>query len=43
MVDEPIESHQSQELAKRIMQYISEYLEMEDSLIDKYGRNKTRP
>lgn len=36
MVDEPIESYQSQELAKRIMQYISEYLEMEDSLIDKY-------
>ncbi|MGF7013695.1 MerR family transcriptional regulator [Ornithinibacillus bavariensis] len=36
MVDEPIESYQSQELARRIMQYISDYLEMEDSLIDKY-------
>ncbi|GGH82720.1 DNA-binding transcriptional MerR regulator [Pullulanibacillus pueri] len=36
MVNEPIESIQSQELANRIMQYISEHLEIEDSLIDKY-------
>lgn len=36
IVDEPIESNQSQKLAYRIMQYISEYLEIEDSLIDKY-------
>ena len=35
-VDEPVHSEKSQQLAKELIQFISKYINMDDSLLNKY-------